>query len=150
MREFDLESLEDWLPETARQLAEVIGFPATQALVARFGGALFPVGRGLRSTGERRLSLLREVIGPEKTALLIRHFGGDGSLVIPRCAGALREWRNRCFLQEVDARVAEGESLRMALTELGPKFGIGNTRAWAILGGRHQSAPPRASQGALF
>ncbi|MMZ41799.1 hypothetical protein D3C81_178920 [compost metagenome] len=150
MREFNLESLEEWLPETARQLAEVIGFPATQALVARFGGASFPIGRGLRSTGERRLALLREVIGPEKTTLLVRHFGGDSSLVIPRCADALREWRNRCFLAAVDARVAEGESLRMALAELGPTFGIGNTRAWAILGGRHRRVVSCASQGALF
>lgn len=46
MNEFNLESLEDLLPDTALQIADTIGFPATQALIERFGGACFPVGRG--------------------------------------------------------------------------------------------------------
>ncbi|MGK0706494.1 hypothetical protein ACSFCW_23850 [Yokenella regensburgei] len=149
MREFDLKSLEALLPDTARQIADVIGFPATQRLIERFGGACFPVGRGMRGTGERRLSMLREVIGDENTGLLVQRFGGDSSLVIPRCADAMREWRNRCFLAEVDEMQANGESLRMALTVLGPKFGIGNTRAWAIVASRRHAPPPPA-QGALF
>lgn len=150
MRKFDLESLEDLLPDTARQIADAIGFPATQRLIERFGGACFPVGHGLRDTGERRLTMLREVIGEENTRKLVSRFGGDSSLVIPRCADALREWRNRCFLAEVDSMLAEGESLRMALTILGPKYGIGNTRAWAIVASRRQTASPRPAQGALF
>ncbi|ECF2942161.1 hypothetical protein E2G14_25585 [Salmonella enterica subsp. enterica serovar Reading] len=149
MCKFDLESLEDLLPETAREIADTIGFPATQRLIERFGGACFPVGRGLRESGGRRLSMLREVIGEENTRLLVQRFGGDSSLVIPRCADALREWRNRCFLAEVDRMLANGESLRMALTVLGPRFGIGNTRAWAIVASRRQASSPPA-QGALF
>lgn len=149
MREFDLESLEELLPDTARQIADVIGFPATQRLIERFGGACFPVGRGLRGTGERRLAMLRDVIGDENTRQLVKRFGGDSSLVIPRCADALREWRNRCFLTEVDSMLADGESLRMALTVLGPKYGIGNTRAWAIVASHRQAVSPPA-QGALF
>ncbi|ECK1882249.1 hypothetical protein ORB76_000796 [Salmonella enterica] len=151
MREFNLESLENLLPETARDIADTIGFPATQRLIERFGGACFPVGRGLRGSGERRLSMLREVIGEDNTRLLVQRFGGESSLVIPRCADALREWRNRCFLAEVDRMLADGESLRMALTVLGPRFGIGNTRAWAIVATRkHHPPSPAPAQGALF
>ncbi|EDS5133844.1 hypothetical protein B7M36_005391, partial [Salmonella enterica subsp. enterica serovar Minnesota] len=124
---------------------------ATQRLIERFGGACFPVGRGLRGSGERRLSMLREVIGEDNTRLLVQRFGGESSLVIPRCADALREWRNRCFLAEVDRMLADGESLRMALTVLGPRFGIGNTRAWAIVATRkHRPPSPAPAQGALF
>lgn len=150
MHELNLESLEDLLPDTARQIADAIGFPATQRLIERFGGACFPVGRGLRDTGERRLSMLREVIGEENTRKLVARFGGESSLVIPRCAGALREWRNRCFLAEIDSMLADGESLRMALTVLGPRYGIGNTRAWAIVASRRQTSTPPSVQGALF
>ncbi|RAP70849.1 hypothetical protein [Candidatus Erwinia dacicola] len=74
MREFDLESLEELLPDTARQIADVIGFPATQQLIERFGGACFRVGRGLRGTGERRLAMLREVIGDENTRQLVKRY----------------------------------------------------------------------------
>ncbi|ELL9165502.1 hypothetical protein Q3Z59_004910, partial [Salmonella enterica] len=66
-------------------------------------------------------------------------------------ADALREWRNRCFLAEVDRMLADGESLRMALTVLGPRFGIGNTRAWAIVATRkRRPSSPAPAQGALF
>lgn len=141
MRELNLESHEDLLPETARQIASLIGFPAMQQLVERFGGASFPIGRNLRCTGDRRLTMLRETIGEDNTRKLVCHFGGDHSLGIPRCAAALRAYRNQCFLAEVDALVQQGESLRMALTLLGPKYGIANTRAWELLS-RRRSRPP--------
>ncbi|MGX5053135.1 hypothetical protein ACWKX9_05670 [Enterobacter asburiae] len=150
MSGFDLESHADLLPETARQIARLIGFPATQALTERFGGVNFPVGRNLRSTGDRRLDMLREVIGEENTQILTRYFGGDGSFCIPRCAAALRAYRNQCFLAEVDNLVHQGESLRMALTLLGPRYGIANTRAWQLLSGRRASPSAPAEQASLF
>ncbi|ATF93666.1 Uncharacterised protein [Cedecea neteri] len=150
MRELNLESHEDLLPETARQIARLIGFPAMQLLVERFGGASFPIGRNLRCTGDRRLDMLRETIGEENTLKLIRHFGGDNSLNIPRCAAALREYRNQCFLAEVDTLVHQGESLRMALILLGPKYGIANTRAWELLSRRRTPPPSSTPQPSLF
>ncbi|SMG61920.1 hypothetical protein SAMN03159353_10791, partial [Cedecea sp. NFIX57] len=94
--------------------------------------------------------MLRETIGEENTLKLVRHFGGDNSLNIPRCAAALREYRNQCFLAEVDTLVHQGESLRMALTLLGPKYGIANTRAWELLSRRRTPSSPPASQPSLF
>lgn len=149
MHEFNLSHLEELLPDSVREIAAVIGFPATQALVERYGGVCFPIGRGMRGEGARRLTLLREVIGHENTQRLIQHFGGESSLVIPRCAAALREWRNRCFLAEVDALVDAGESVRMALTLTAPKYGIANTWAWELLSRRRHRSPP-TSQGSLF
>ncbi|WP_158780727.1 Mor transcription activator family protein [Pantoea sp. BAV 3049] len=148
MRDFRLEDLEDLLPDTVRQIVDVIGFDATQKLVGRFGGARFPIGCGTRSAGERRLSLLREVIGDENTRLLVKHFGGEDTLVIPRCAAALREWRNRCFYAEMDNMVNSGESLRMALTLVAPKYGFANTWAWELINRRRNQTPQ--TQGRLF
>lgn len=146
MHGFELASMESLLPDTARQLADVIGFEATQKLVERFGGVCFPVGRGMRSTGDRRLAMLRETIGDENTTKLMQHFGGDSSLVIPRCATALREWRNRRFYADVDALLNQGESLRMALTLTAPRYGFANTWAWHLMARRRQPDPPQSQQ----
>ncbi|KGT95320.1 hypothetical protein NG99_04695 [Erwinia typographi] len=149
MREFNLESMEDLLPETARTIASLIGFEATQALVERFGGVCFPLSRGerdLRGAGERRLSMLSEVIGEENTRKLVQRFAGDSSLEIPRCARALREWRNRCFFADVDALLEEGESLRMALTLTAPRYGFANTWAWHLMATRRQPQPQQAQR----
>ncbi|WP_157811617.1 hypothetical protein [Pantoea rodasii] len=42
MREFHLKDIEDLLPDTVRQIVDVIGFDATQKLIERFGAARFP------------------------------------------------------------------------------------------------------------
>ncbi|MGU3416724.1 hypothetical protein ACLBW0_24625 [Enterobacteriaceae bacterium C34A] len=138
------------LPEIARQIARLIGFPVTQALIERFGGVNFPVGRNLRSIGDRRLDMLRGVVGEEKSQILSRYFGDDGSFYIPRCAAALREYRNQCFLAEVDDLVHQSEPLRMALILLGPRYGIANARAWQLLSGRRTSPSDPVGQASLL
>lgn len=148
MREFHLEDLEELLPDTVRQIVGVIGFDATQKLIERFGGARFPIGKGVRRDGDRRLSMLREVIGEDRAQQLVKHFGGEDTLVIPRCAAALREWRNRCFYADMDDMVNSGESLRMALTHVAPKYGFGNTWAWELINRRRKH--PSQTQGQLF
>ncbi|ORM62007.1 hypothetical protein PRCB_02985 [Pantoea rodasii] len=148
MREFHLKDLEDLLPDTVRQIVDVIGFDATQKLIERFGGARFPIGKGVRRDGEHRLALLREVIGEDAVRRLVKHFGGENTLVIPRCAAALREWRNRCFYADMDDRVSSGESLRMALTHVAPRYGFGNTWAWELINRRRK--PTVQTQGQLF
>lgn len=62
MHAFEVEEL---LPDTARQNAHVIGFPTTQAMVERFGGASFPIGRGLRSSASLYCAKSWAVPGPK-------------------------------------------------------------------------------------
>lgn len=88
------------LPESVQQIAGLIGFPATEALIRHFGGVPFRIGKGLRGAGERRIALLQEVLTPAQVTLLMHHFGGE-ELYIPRCDKAWRAWRNRCFLAEL-------------------------------------------------
>jgi hypothetical protein len=146
MREFSLKAMESLLPETARELASVIGFEATQKLVERFGGARFPIGRGLMSHGEPRLALLRDTVGEENAQKMMQHFGGDSTLVIPRCATALREYRNRCFYSDVDALVNEGKSLSIALMLTAPRYGFGDSWAWHLLAERNKPDAPQVQQ----
>ncbi|CUZ68218.1 Mor transcription activator family [Serratia marcescens] len=133
----DYEQVQELLPESVQQIASLIGFPATSKLIQQFGGVQFRIGKGLRSSGQRRIALLQETLTPEQVALLMQHFSGE-DLYIPRCQDAWREWRNRCFLAEIEQLKAEGESLTMALTLLCPKYGIAATRAWELLRERDQ------------
>ncbi|BEN89954.1 hypothetical protein BMF90_07480 [Serratia sp. OLHL2] len=143
----DYEQVQELLPESVQQIASLIGFPATSKLIQQFGGVQFRIGKGLRSSGQRRIALLQETLTPEQVALLMQHFSGE-DLYIPRCQDAWREWRNRCFLAEIEQLKAEGESLTMALTLLCPKYGIAATRAWELL--RAGQAPSGGEQPSLF
>lgn len=143
----DYEQVQELLPESVQQIASLIGFPATSKLIQQFGGVQFRIGKGLRSSGQRRIALLQETLTPEQVALLMQHFSGE-DLYIPRCQDAWREWRNRCFLAEIEQLKAEGESLTMALTLLCPKYGIAATRAWELL--RTGQAPSGGEQPSLF
>lgn len=143
----DYEQVQELLPESVQQIASLIGFPATSKLIQQFGGVQFRIGKGLRSSGQRRIALLQETLTPEQVALLMQHFSGE-DLYIPRCQDAWREWRNRCFLAEIEQLKAEGESLTMALTLLCPKYGIAATRAWELL--RAGQVPSGGEQPSLF
>ena len=143
----DYEQVQELLPESVQQIASLIGFPATSKLIQQFGGVQFRIGKGLRSSGQRRIALLQETLTPEQVTLLMQHFSGE-DLYIPRCQDAWREWRNRCFLAEIEQLKAEGESLTMALTLLCPKYGIAATRAWELL--RAGQAPSGGEQPSLF
>lgn len=124
----DYAQLQEYLPESVTQIAELIGWEATGRLINHFGGVDFPVGKGLRGSGARRLSLLREALTPEQIDLLVSTFGGE-RLFIPQCKQAKTVWRNRLFIGEVQRLTDNGESVNMALTVCCPRFGIGATRA---------------------
>ncbi|MGL9774571.1 MAG: hypothetical protein ACR5LG_13295 [Sodalis sp. (in: enterobacteria)] len=102
----DYTEVQALLPDSVQQIAGLIGFPATEALIRHFGGVPFRIGKGLRGAGERRIAPLQEILTPSQVALLMRHFGGEEH--IPRCDKAGRTWRNRCFLAELDQLLAGG------------------------------------------
>lgn len=135
-----------FLPESVRQMVGVLGGETTARLINRFGGASFPVARGLRETGNQRLGMLLEVMTPDQLQLFTHTFGGDSSFLIPKCDQAKREWRNRLFIRDLRAALETGASRRMALSWLCPRYDIGSTRAWILIreyglsgGGKHET-----------
>jgi hypothetical protein len=129
----DYQALADYLPETVLQIAGVAGWEATAKLINDFGGSQFPVGRGKRECGEPRRRMLAAIMTPEQLEAFAHTFGGESSFAIPRCDRAKREWRNRRFINALLSATAAGESKRMAMTVLCPRFGIGHTTAWGLL-----------------
>lgn len=128
----NLEQVTNLLPQPVTQIADLIGFPATEQLLAAFGGTTFPIGKGLRALGATRAALLRDTIGDEKAQLLIKTFGGE-VLYLPRCDRALRELRNRRFLTEFAEVRQQGQSSLMAMTLLCPKYGFSDRFGWQLL-----------------
>ncbi|SMG61816.1 hypothetical protein SAMN03159353_10629 [Cedecea sp. NFIX57] len=141
-----LSQMAAFLPESVRQMVDVLGGEATARLVNRFGGASFPVSRGLRDAGGQRLGMLLEVLTPDQLQRFMHTFGGDSSFLIPKCDQAKREWRNRLFIRDLRDALATGASRRMALSWLCPRYDIGSTQAWILIreyglsgGGKHAS-----------
>lgn len=128
----ELEQVKALLPESVIVIAELIGFPATAELLKALGGATFPVGKGLRALGAGRANLLKETIGEENASLLVRHFGGE-VLYLPRCDRALRELRNRSFLNEFEGLRDSGVSSLRVMTSLCPKYGFSDRFGWKLL-----------------
>lgn len=140
----DLQSLIDYLPETVLQMGAAIGWENTAMLINLYGGAQLSVARGLRKGHERWLRILENHLPPAALKTFMQTFGGESALIIPRCDLARRERRNRQFIGAVSGAISAGQSKRMALIVLCPRFGIGNTLAWKLLRqygtGSHTSA----------
>ena len=128
----ELEQVKSLLPETVIRISELIGFPATGELLKVLGGTTFPIGKGLRSLGASRAKLLAETIGEDNARILVKNFGGE-VLYLPRCDRALRELRNREFIQEFETKRDSGISSLRVMTELCPKYGFSDRFAWELL-----------------
>lgn len=127
-----LEQVADLLPESVKQIAELIGYPATARLLETFGGCTLPVSKGLWLRDITRLKLLQQAVGEETAALFVKVFGGE-VLYLPRCVSALRVLRNRRFFEEFEELRKQGSSSLIAMTMLCPKYGFSDRFAWDVL-----------------
>lgn len=135
----NLQQVTELLPPVVIQIADLIGFPATERLLSAFGGTTFPIGKGLRALGAQRAALLRDTIGDHNAKILFKNFGGF-PLYLPRCEQALRELRNQRFLAEFHAIRQDGTSSLMAMTILCPKYGFSDRTGWNLLSLQKNSA----------
>lgn len=143
----NLQQVTELLPPVVIQIADLIGFPATERLLSAFGGTTFPIGKGLRALGAQRAALLRDTIGDNNAQILFKHFGGF-PLYLPRCELSLRELRNLQFLADFDEASKNGVSSLMAMTLLCPKYGFGDRTGWRLLAQRRNAT--EYNQDSLF
>ncbi|MCX8962155.1 hypothetical protein EHW64_13690 [Erwinia psidii] len=128
----ELEQARALLPDTVIEIAELIGYPATERLLKALGGTTLPIGKGLKAVGSVRAQLLNDAVGEENAKRLIHHF--DKSFIyLPRCDRALRHLRNRAFLDEYAALYAGGKSSLLVMTMLCPKYGFSDRYGWELL-----------------
>lgn len=129
----ELAALEALLPESAKALVQVLGYPATTKLINQFGGVTLSAKSGMakeRSGGVH--ALLRDVLTEEEVNKLIAYLGAD-QFYIPRCDVAMRQLRNARFIAALSERQAAGVSIRQAMAILCPQFGISDRIGWQLI-----------------
>ena len=100
-----------------RQLVELIGLPATMALVEAHGGTRLCIAEKADEN-----AALVALVGPENAALLGRHFGRERP-VIPKGEAALRALRNRRIVADLEC---------MSVRQVALKYGLHERRIWQI------------------
>ena len=110
---------EEDLPESVRELIELIGLPATLKLVEKYGGiyAHIPCKVGPNHT-------LAVDLGLDKAQILVDYYGGTYPY-IPRLAEVLRHNRNREIIQKFE----DGVSAR----RLARRYKLSIRQIWYIL-----------------
>lgn len=120
----------DHLPLSARRIAEVVGVPATLALVLAFPGkTIWPAKNG----ADR--ARLAEVMGEAAADKLVRAFREP--LWIPRCVEAIRGAVQADIRAEFDRRTRAGESARSVVSDLAgrPPLAYTDRHVWRVLKG---------------
>jgi hypothetical protein len=128
----ELDKIKAFLPPVIIEIAEIIGYESTQELVSKMGGVTFSIVRGVREFSQIRYNMLINVIGEDKAKLLIERFNGE-EIYIPSCVEAFKNYRCEMFLNELKTQLKSGKSLRLAITELCPRFEISDRTAWRLL-----------------
>ncbi|EGJ49030.1 Mor transcription activator family protein [Desulfocurvibacter africanus] len=109
------------LPESLRDMVDLIGLPAALKLVERWGGITAVYVPKDMTPGH---DLARE-LGYPAALKLSSVYGGDCLRNIPRCAGALRAARDR--------QVLRLRAENMAPRDIAPLVGLTERWVWEIL-----------------
>ena len=122
----------DHLPPQARELVDLIGLPATMALVAAYRGQPLQVAKGSRVRGQRMIAQLAEKIGRVAANKIVQRYNGT-VLRVPKCQAALRAIRDARLQARFDALTYAGVSARSAVIELIREFDIVESTVWRAL-----------------
>lgn len=112
------------LPDTALDLANLIGLPATLALVEEFGGNELRVPMGRSGKSAAPFQRISNAIGEEATITLSKLYGGD-TLYIPSCARTRRVLRDMEIVRAYDELIID-TSARAAAAILAKRFCLSN------------------------
>jgi len=121
------------LPETAKQLVELIGYPAFLELIRVLGGRSVFFSKGKRTDGQAQYDTIKEIVGEEAANTLAAHFNGV-PVYVPRCTKALRAERNRQILEQYDTGTRQA-SARATVAVLAGRFGVTERTIWKVVNG---------------
>ena len=96
--------LERDLPETARNLIRLLGWPKAEALIRELGGIAYPVPKGAANNraGAARFERVAELVGQRGAERLVAEYGGD-IITIPNCKHAIARAKMRAMRARCDA-----------------------------------------------
>ena len=88
------------LPQSIRDMADVIGATAALALVRAYAGRQIKVPKGLGDSGIMR-SRLVSIMGENAAIEFMRNYGGQ-TIAVPRCLAVLLAQRNTGIIADYD------------------------------------------------
>lgn len=122
---------QDELPETAKELIEVIGLNDTLKLVRKYGGTHLLIPKVRHNSNA--ISYLVDVIGEKQAFKLIEHYRGT-TIYLPKCDKAVRSLRNAEFFKAVDSYIQMHKASQdEAFFKLCPQFNITYRMAFYII-----------------
>lgn len=126
-------------PETARNLARLLGWDGALSLIRELGGIPFPVPKGPNNNarGAARYERLVELVGEEGAKRLVYEYGDD-MLNIPNCSQAFSKGTKRAMAAYYD----RGASLE----ETAAAFGV--TTRWVSMA--LKAVPPMSGERIRF
>ncbi|AHG74220.1 hypothetical protein X781_20750 [Mannheimia sp. USDA-ARS-USMARC-1261] len=141
----EFESIERYLPESVKEIVDLIGLPATEKLIKAFGGFSFQF-----SKGKVYFEKLEEVLGKEDAEKLHSYLKANRAY-LPRCQTTLRLLRNeRIYADYCRMTEQEGISGRLAIMQICSKYGVCDRIAWDAV--RYLKSKPKQpiTQTSLF
>lgn len=138
------------LPQTALELAAVIGIEAACILIDRYGGQKIPAAKGITGQGRKTIAAYAELIGGKAAERLqngiFLHLD-DSGYHVPKCDGARRHLRDTAIREDFD-RMTATMTARAAMMGLARGSGLTSRRVWDILKNRQGENHARQQAGA--
>lgn len=131
-REIETPVMMDDLPESARNIARLIGMEKAMRLFELMGGVTIAIPKGNARYGQTRYKLLAEIIGENATDILTAEYGGE-MLYIPNCKDALMRARDRDIQSRFEELIKTGLSANKSVAELSRQYRLSDRRVWSIL-----------------
>lgn len=119
------------LPRTARDLADLIGLPATLHLIEVRGGQSLTIPKRKRKAGHALFDELTDLVGAEGAEKLCQRYGGE-YLTVPNCKRAAKAVGDAELQARFDALLKEGKGARAIANQLAGEFRLDVTTVWRI------------------
>ncbi|WP_434777670.1 Mor transcription activator family protein [Neisseria sp. Ec49-e6-T10] len=127
----DFERVQHLLPDSVKDLAQIIGFEKTYLLIKHLGGTTFPVSKNMHKNGVIRYEMIAEIIGVTAADILTNHYGGD-TVYIPRCFEALTEVCHRVIRARFDRETKDVPAIYV-VADLAREYEVSDRHVWRIL-----------------
>ena len=119
------------LPRTARDLVDLIGLPATLALIEARAGQVLTVPKRKRKAGEDLFAELADLVGADAAEKIVGRYGGE-YLTVPSCRRAAHAVRDAELQARFDELLKEGKGARAVANQIAGEFRLDVSTVWRI------------------
>lgn len=117
------------LPQTARDLVDLIGLPDALRLIEQRPGQTLTIPKRKRKAGEALFEDLAGLVGTPAAEKICQRYGG-GYLTVPSCRRAVHAVRDAELQARFDVLLKEGKGARAVANQLAGEFRLDVSTVW--------------------